>query len=206
MNPHLTPVFVSMLCFTGCAIAPVAGRPLADRDRAPLSNSPDVQPHAAVQASGGEPRSRVGPWELAVGGAGSSNSDFDAGGAQAGASLGYYFNDVVELSVRQNAAYGDAGPSSPEIWNFASRVALDIHVPLGKFVPYFGANLGYVYGDTIADSMMGGPEVGAKLYLQDDAFLQIGAEYQFFFDKGDSLETAFDDGQFLYTLGMGLRL
>lgn len=206
MNPHVTPVFVSMLCIGACAAAPATGRPIADRERAPLATSFDAQPPAAVQTPSGDARSRVGPWEFAVGGAGSSNSDFDAGGAQAAGSLGYYFNDVVELSVRQNAAYGDAGPSSPEVWNFASRAALDLHIPLGKFVPYVGANLGYVYGDTVPDSMVGGPEIGAKIYLQSDAFLQIGAEYEFFFDKGDSLETAFDDGQFLYLLGMGLRL
>lgn len=206
MNPHITPVFVSMLCFGACATAPATGGPIVARERAPSITSSDAQPSVVAQTPSSGAQSRVGPWEFAVGGTGISNSDFDAGGAQAAGSLGYYFNDVVELSVRQNVAYGDAGPTSPEIWNFASRAALDLHIPLGKFVPYVGANLGYVYGDTIHDSMMGGPEAGAKIYLQDDAFLQIGAEYEFFFDKGDSLETAFDDGQFLYLLGMGMRL
>ena len=31
------------------------------------------------------------------------------------------------------------------------------------------------------------------------------AEYQFFFDKASSASGAFDDGQFVYTLGVGFR-
>lgn len=145
------------------------------------------------------------PWEVLVAGTGNNNEEFEAGGASGIASVGYYFSDVVEFSVRQNAAYAHAGTGSPEIWNFASRAAIDLHIPLGPVVPYVGGNIGYAYGDSIEDSLMAGPEGGVKLYLQDDAFLTLGAEYEFFFDRGDSLETAFDRGQFLWTLGMGMR-
>ena len=145
------------------------------------------------------------PLEVVVAGVGGSNDRFNAGGAEAAVSIGYYLNDVVEISVRQNGSYSDQGKNAPEIWNGASRAALDLHLPLGIFVPYVGVNFGYVYGDTVRDSMMAGPEAGAKIYLHRDAFLLLGVEYQFFFDQGDSLRTAFDDGQILYTLGMGMR-
>lgn len=145
------------------------------------------------------------PLEVVVAGVGGSNERFNAGGAEAAVSVGYYLTDVVEVSLRQNGSYSDQGRNSPEIWNGATRAALDLHLPLGMVVPYVGASFGYVYGDTVRDSMMAGPEIGAKIYLQPDAFLLLGAEYQFFFDKGDSLQTAFDEGQLLYTLGMGMR-
>jgi hypothetical protein len=165
----------------------------------------DPVPRSTPPPRARDERSAKTPWDVLVAGTGTSNDDFDAGGAQAVVSVGYYFSDMVELSVRQNGSYGDAGEGSPEVWNGASRAALDFHVPLGKVVPYFGANFGYVYGDTVNDSLMAGPEAGVKIYLQDDAYLMVGAEYEFFFDSGDSLETAFDDGQFLYLLGMGMR-
>jgi hypothetical protein len=148
---------------------------------------------------------RPGPWEVTLGGAGVSNDVWDAGGAQAAASVGYYLNESLEVSVRQNGSYDDAGRGQSEAWNGSSRVALDVHIPFGCFVPYVGANFGYVYGDSVEDSMMGGPELGAKIYVKEDAFLLLATEYQFFFDRGDSLNTAFDEGQFLYGLSIGLR-
>jgi hypothetical protein len=107
--------------------------------------------------------------------------------------------------VRQTSSYSDpTGPSSG-IWNSSTRGALDLHFPLGSVYPYVGAMAGLTYGDTVRDSLMAGPEAGVKFFLKDDAFLLVGAEWQFFFDKGDSLDSAFDDGQFVYVLSLGLR-
>jgi hypothetical protein len=205
MNPQLIPGLVLLTTLVGCATSSPADRARSLPDGVLTPVAQESAPSAPPRARAADARDRA-PWELFVAGAGGSNSDLDAGGAQAVAAIGYHFNDIVELSVRQNGSYADAGETSPEIWNGASRAAIDLHIPIGRFVPYAGANFGYAYGDTIRDSMMAGPEAGVKIYLQDDAFLLVGAEYEFFFDKGDSLQTAFDDGQFLYTIGMGMRL
>lgn len=178
-----------------------------------LAVLPEPSPSAASRASASAPQDheavnqarRKTPWEFSIGGAGVSNDELDAGAAQLGASFGYYANEVVLLSVRQNGSFSDAGPSASDEWNGASRVAIDFHLPLGRVAPYAGANFGYVYGETVSDTFVAGPEAGVKFYLQDDAFLQIGAEYQFFFDDDDSLSSAFDDGQVLYGIGLGLR-
>jgi hypothetical protein len=145
------------------------------------------------------------PWEFTVGGAGSSNEDFDAGGAAASASVGYFFNEVVELSVRQTSGYSDPTAGGSGTWNSASRAALDLHFPLGSVYPYVGVMGGYAYGDAINDSMMAGPEAGVKIFLKDDAFLLAGAEWQFFFEDSDTFDSAFEDGQLLYVLSLGLR-
>jgi hypothetical protein len=145
------------------------------------------------------------PLEVVLSGAGVSTTELDAGAAQVGLSVGYFLDEMFSLSVRQNLLYGDAGVGTSEAWDGVTRVAADLHVPLGKFVPYLGANAGYVYGDSFTESFMAGPETGIKYFLKDDAFVQFGVEWQFFFDKGDSLTTAFDDGQLLYLLGFGLR-
>ena len=151
-------------------------------------------------------RRRHMPWEFTVGGTGSSNEDFDAGGGQATVAGGYYFNEVVELVVRQSSSYTDPTSSTSGDWAHETRAALDLHFPLSHVVsPYVGANFGYVWGDAPGDSLMAGPEAGVKFYLKDDAFLLFGAEWEFFFDKQDSLTTAFDDGVLLYTLSIGLR-
>ncbi|MFN3243483.1 MAG: hypothetical protein ACE37K_18410 [Planctomycetota bacterium] len=186
--------------------SPSAAEPFAST--APASRTvraPERPPVQEPEAkSSGWPRDDA-PWEITVGGAGASNDDFDAGGAQLGVTVGYYLNPVVQVSFRQNGWFSDAGPSMSEQWNGASRFAIDLHVPGGPVQPYIGANVGYVYGDSVKETMVAGPEAGVKFYLQDDAFLQAGAEYQFFFDEDDSLEAAFDDGQVLYALTMGLR-
>ena len=163
---------------------------------------------ALRESSRGAAAPRAGParpWEFTVAGTGASNEELDAGTAQGSVAVGYYFGEVFEVSARQNGTFLDPGPGISDAWTGATRLALDVHFPLGTLVPYAGVNFGYVYGDSIRDSFMGGPEAGVKLYLKNDAFLLVAAEYQFFFDEGDSLQTAFDEGQVLYGIGIGLR-
>jgi hypothetical protein len=206
MRPE--PIIVLIAGIVGGCASTTSHQPALEPALAPASAPTAQQPTAEPRS---EPRqdtsakNKPGPWEFTVGGAGASNDDFDAGGAQASASVGYYFNEVIELVVRQNGTFSDAGEGSPDLWNGASRAALDVHIPLGPVVPFVGGQVGYVYGDGVRDSMLAGPEAGVKIYLKDDAFLLVSAEYQFFFDRGDSLNTAFDDGQLLYGLSIGLR-
>ena len=181
---------------------PVAG--LASESSRPASQSPGKQ---------GDPSDRRvaqrndchEPWELVLGGSGVSNDSVKAGSAQVAGSFGYYRNDHLELSFRQNAFYANVGPGSPEVWNNTSRAAFDVHLPIGCVVPYLGVNRGYAYGDSIPDSLVGGPEAGAKIYIKNDVFVLFAVEYQAFFDSDDSADTVFDDAQLVYGLGLGVR-
>ena len=180
------------------------------RSAAPAAAPSDARPLAA-----GESRppmqaktthhEKSGPLEFSLGGAGISNDRVDAGSGQATGAIGYYLNDSIEVLFRQNGAMSDPGEGFSDVWTGASRVALDFHLPLGNVVPYVGANLGYVYGNGVRDSLMGGPEAGVKFYVKQDVFVLLSGEYQFYFDRSDTIDTAFDDGQILYGLSLGVR-
>jgi hypothetical protein len=153
------------------------------------------------------------PWEVTLSGVGTNDEEFNVGNGQLAVSVGYYFTEVLELVVRQGVSYSDdegsvgGGASDDDVWNFQSRVALDVHIPMGNFVPYVGGNVGYLYGDTdtLDDTFAIGPEAGVKIYLQKAAFLQLGAEWEFFTDRKSSIDDTFEDGQLFYFAGFGLR-
>jgi hypothetical protein len=145
------------------------------------------------------------PWELTLGGGGFNSEDFDGFAARVDASVGYYFNEAWEVSLRQSITFDDFTGST---FDGSTRVALDVHFPLGdrsQWVPFIGAEIGYVYGDSVNDTFMAGPEAGLKYYVNSTTFVFVMAEYQFFFDSGDEADDAISDGQFLYTLGIGFR-
>jgi hypothetical protein len=145
------------------------------------------------------------PWEVIVSGGGANNEDFDAGGANVIGSVGYFLTDTFELAVRQGVTYSDSGPDSSSVANGATRIAASLHAPLGRVLPYAGASFGWLYGDSVEESLAAGPEVGVKVFVQDSAFFFGNAEWMFLFDDGDSINTAFDQGYINYNVGFGVR-
>ena len=88
-----------------------------------------------------------GPWELTLGGSASNGSEFNGfQGAVANGGIGYFpgNNNIFEVALRQSISYTDIGPKT---LNGSTRVAFDIHFPLGDlglFVPFIGANVGFL--------------------------------------------------------------
>lgn len=150
----------------------------------------------------GNPAYRVGDWEFSLFGTGANDEDFEVGTAGGGATLGYYLGDVVQLSLRQNVSFADFGDS---VWNGSTRLAIDFHIPLGPVRPFVGGNVGIVYGDTIDETGAAAPEAGVKVYVKEDVFLFAIGEYQFFFDDTDNIDDGFEDGNFVYSLGVGFN-
>ncbi len=144
----------------------------------------------------------AGDWELTFGANGVNDKDFSAVSLGGNASIGYFFTDALELSLRQGVNFSDVGESN---LNASTRVALDWHFDLGQWQPFVGANIGYVYGDGIDDTFAAAPEVGVKYFVNNTTFIYVLAEYQFFFESGDDADDSFDDGQFVYTAGIGFR-
>lgn len=148
------------------------------------------------------------PFEITLGGGASNGNEFDGFSASANGSIGYYFTDSLEVLVRQSISYTDVAGIDGSILNGSTRLALDFHIPLGdkqQFVPFIGANIGYVYGEGVVDTWAAAPEAGIKIYVNSSTFVFVLAEYQFFFEDSDDADDAFDDGQFVYTLGIGFR-
>ena len=147
-----------------------------------------------------------GPWELELSGSAVNGSKFNGVSAAANVDIGYFILDQLEVGVRQSISYTDIGV--PKALDGSTRVAADFHLPLGdqnQFVPFAGANLGYVYGDNVADTWEAAPEGGIKVFVNNSTFIFAQVEYQFFFRTGSSAGNAFKNGQFVWTLGLGFR-
>ena len=161
---------------------------------------------AATPAFGQEYEGDYGPiagnWELILTGSGSNDEDFDNGAFGINAELGYYFTDELEGVIRQGISYSDFGESTVAA---STSLALDYHFDLDRFRPFIGGSIGYLYGEDINESFVAGPEAGVKYYVKDDTFIYLRATYEFLFEDADDADEAFDDGRFVYALGIGFN-
>jgi|KBSSwiStaDraftv2_1062776.scaffolds.fasta_scaffold1587071_1 hypothetical protein len=147
-------------------------------------------------------------WEFTLAGTGASDKDLENNTVGADIGLGVFLGPF-ELGVRQSINY--ASVSSPagddDSFSGSTRAFADFELEIGSFAPFIGANIGYVYGDFVKDQFIAGPEAGLKIYFHEnhDVFIFGRIEYQFFFEDSDQADDAFEDGQFVYTIGVGFR-
>lgn len=144
-----------------------------------------------------------GDKEVTLSGTAANGNDFDGVTAGINGSIGYFMTDNLELSLRQTVTYTDIGVDAS--MNGSTRVALDFHFDMEALQPFVGANFGYVYGDAVNDTFEAAPEGGVKWFVNSTTFLFAMVEYQIFFDSASEANNAFNDGQFVYTLGIGFR-
>ena len=144
-----------------------------------------------------------GDKEITLSGSASNGSEFDGVFIGANGSFGYFVTDNLELSVRQSLTYTDVNVDAS--MNGSTRIAGDFHFDLEAWQPFVGANFGYVYGDAVSDTFEAAPEAGIKWFVNSTTFIFAMVEYQFFFDQADEADNAFEDGQFLWSLGIGFR-
>lgn len=146
---------------------------------------------------------QAGDRVLTLSGTGGSDNDFDNSNFGISGELGYFLSDSLEAGIRQsvNASIVD---NADNVWAGSTRGFADWHFggpnPLQPFV---GVNLGGIYGDSVKETWAAGPEIGMKYYVKDKTFIQLAAEYQFFFQSASDVNDQFDDGAFFYTLGIG---
>ena len=144
-----------------------------------------------------------GDWELTLGGSGSNDNSFDSGAGGLNGSIGYFFSDALELSLRQDLSLSDLGGSSS--WSAGTRMALDYHFDLGRTRPFVGVNAGGFYGDDVPDTFAAGLEAGIKYYVKPQTFVFLMGEYAWLFDDASDANNTFDDGRFVYSLGIGFN-
>ncbi len=144
-----------------------------------------------------------GDVELTLGATASNGPDFDGFNAGGNAGLGFFLTDELELGIRQSVNYSDVGVGSA--LNGSTRVFADFHFDLGAWQPFLGGNIGYVYGDAVADTFEAAPEGGVKYFVNSTTFVYAMAEYQFFFDEAEDADDTFSNGQFVYSLGIGVK-
>ena len=143
-----------------------------------------------------------GDKEVTLAGQAANGTDWDGVVIGANGSIGYFITDNLEVALRQSLTYSDFGDTA---LNGSTRVALDFHFDLEALQPFVGANFGFVYGDSVNDTFEAAPEGGVKWFVNSTTFIFAMAEYQFFFDSGDDADDSVDDGQFVFSLGIGFR-
>lgn len=147
---------------------------------------------------------QAGNFEFTLGGSGVANHDVDSSNGGIAASLGYYLNDTLAVSVRQTVDYADFD-SGDSGWVGSTRVALDQHLGSGRLRPFLGVNAGGIYGDDVNDAFVAGLEGGLKFYVQSRTFLFALVDYSWSFDDSDDADDNFDDGGFGWTVGVGFN-
>ena len=145
----------------------------------------------------------AGDMEFSLSGSGSSDNDFDATTLSAEGAWGYFFTPMIEGVIRQGIGFSDTPDDSD--WNASTRLGVDFNFPFDRYVPYVGANIGYLYGDSVEEQFIAGPNVGLKSFVNQTTFILAAVEYEFLFDDKDEADEAFEDGRFVYTLGIGFK-
>ena len=142
-----------------------------------------------------------GDKQLMLNAAGVSENDFDSTIFSIEGDLGYFFTPNIEGSIRQGIQFSNTerGGSST---NASTRVAADYHLDLGRFWPFFGGNLGYIYGEDVSDTWALGLEGGLKYFVNSTTFVLGRLEYQWLLDDDDE---GFNDGQWVYIVGIGFK-
>ncbi|ABC27587.1 hypothetical protein HCH_00688 [Hahella chejuensis KCTC 2396] len=144
----------------------------------------------------------VGTQEFSISGSGSSDKDFDSNIFSMDAAYGQYLSPDAEVGVRQSVSVSDH-EGEESVWNGSTRVFYDHHFGRDTLKPYLGANLGYIYGESVDESFIAAPEAGLKYYVADSTFVVGQVEYQFLFEDADEADNRFSDGVFVYGVGMG---
>ena len=216
MSSHRLTHCLVLALLSGCASTasspdPVTSVPHWDRSPSPQPQSSDASAPAPIDSTdlaalsgAGDHGGKQGQWEVTLGAAGASDKNFDSGSASASGSLGLYLTDHFELAARQTANFFDSGASGSDT-NASTSLAADFVFGSGSFRPLLGVSAGYIYGDGVHETWMGGPEGGFKIYVKEDVFIQLLAQYQYFFESSDDIDDQFDTGSLVYSLGFGIN-
>jgi hypothetical protein len=146
---------------------------------------------------------RQGAWEATITGSGNADNSLHNGGIDVTGSVGYFLTDQFMIGLRQNVGYVDTGADNA--FTATTRAAADWHFLFRedqKVIPFVGATLGYLYGD-VRDQWIAGPEAGVKWFLNESTFLYGTVAYDFLFRNPSDAGDAFDDGRFVYGVGIG---
>jgi hypothetical protein len=145
---------------------------------------------------------QTGVREFTVVGSGSSDESFDNTALATSFSIGQFFTDHLEGAIRQEISFSDTSDNND--FNGSTRIAADYHFGSGRLVPLLGITVGYLYGDTVKEQFIAGPEAGLKFFMNATTFLYGLIEYQFLFEDADDVDEAYDDGRFVYSIGLGM--
>lgn len=158
-----------------------------------------------LSASPAQAEFEQGDWEVRIAGVAENGVNFDGVTFSVSGAAGYFITDQFEAGVRQSFFYTDVGVPSTQ--SGQTTVFIDFHFlsPDDQLRPFIGAGVGYQYGD-VEDLWLGGPEAGLKWFVDENWFLFFEVTYLFFFEDVDAADDQFDDGKWVWGLGIGARI
>lgn len=157
---------------------------------------------ALAQQDAGAWGSQQGDTTFVLAGSGANDDGFDNGSFGLSASVGRYVTPNLEVSLRQGLNWAEVNNDSSTA--ASTRLAADYNFPLGRWEPFLGANIGYIYGGAVNNTGIAGPEAGLKYYLKPDTYAYLQTEWQYYFDSGNDLTDNFSDGSYAHTVGIGV--
>jgi hypothetical protein len=143
----------------------------------------------------------AGEWTLRLGGTGSSSNDFDFSSFSIEATVGHFFTDNLALELDQGFGFVDA-PGGTD-WFASTRIGPVYYFDLERWQPFLGGNIGAIYGDAVRNQFIAGLKGGVAYFVNTTTFVYGSLEYQFLFRSARGVSDNFDDGRFVYTLGVG---
>jgi len=146
-----------------------------------------------------------GDWEFTLGGSGGSNKALNNSLGGANVMLGYYVCNTLEVSVRQSANYTNGPAGGGAVYDGSFFAGIDQHFDFGRLRPFVGVNVGRLYGDSTNDTWAAGIEGGLKVYVKPQTFLFALANYVWTFDSSNNASDNFNDGAFLWSVGVGFN-
>jgi hypothetical protein len=175
----------------------------------PLAVRAQTTGDASVATSPASYGPHQGSQEFSLSGSGASNKQLNDSLGGAAFSYGDFIFDSTEVLIRQTFAY--TNPATPGVgsrWNGTTKLALDqLLCGPGRLRPFVGANLGYIYGQTVNHTWAAGLEAGLRYYVLPRTFLFAETEYDWFFRHIHNIGNSnhFNQGQVNWSLGMGFN-
>ena len=148
----------------------------------------------------------AGNWTLELAASAANDSDFSGASIGLDFALGHFLTKELEVGLRQAIDWTDlvGTSSSGSSWNATSQGFVDYHFDMDRWQPFIGFNAGYTYGDGVRDTISYGPEAGVKYFVNSTTYIGFLVQYQVFCNEGDDSDS-FQDGAFLYSLGIGFK-
>ena len=118
-------------------------------------------------------------------------------------SYGYYLTPGWELGLRQAFDYNFIN-RAPDAWHATTTPFLHYNFRVNNvLVPYLGLAGGVVWNDRDVTGTMG-PAAGAKLFVTDQTFLNIGYRYEWFFKSFEAARDNRTHGNHVANIGFGI--
>lgn len=151
---------------------------------------------AAQTGSGFQPGER----KFTVIRTGLNNGKLDRTGLGSSWSIDRFLN--LEKVVRQDGSFINI-PDDRD-WNDSPRVIANYYFGSDAWVPLVGLSMGYIRDPEEDDRFVAGSEIGIKYFMNQTTFLYGLLEYQFHINDVVDVRDIYENGRFVYGVGLGL--